>query len=250
MRPAMNELAERDAASGSTGGGEEKATGFYGLIVFSALAVALLAIVMYTPLGRYFQTENIKALAESLGFWGPTAVVSAAIITPVLLLPRWPVAFVGGLLYGVFWGTALATIGSSLGSLLHFILARNLLARTCEKLAARHKFVSQFVSAGRSFTAIFLLRAFPFTSCAVTNLLAGAMRVRMLTFFVATVLGMIPSSLMYAAWGKLLKKPSAWNYALAITALLVLVAGTLVARRKMNSWLDWLNRKRRQAKGV
>jgi len=216
----------------------ESSSGKKGLFVFVLFAVVAVLLSRYTPLGSWLTMEQIRRVAEHLGVWGPLVIAAVGIFSPLIFLPRWPVAFVSGLLYGVFWGTALATVVSTLGAWLHFLQARTLLSTYSATLLRRSGFSGKELSPGRVFSIIFFLRAFPVSNFVATNLLAGALRMKMSNYLLATFFGMIPSTVMYAAWGKLMKKPDASVFYLAAGAVLLLLAGTAAARRYLRPWFS------------
>jgi uncharacterized membrane protein YdjX (TVP38/TMEM64 family) len=166
-----------------------------------------------------------------LGPWGIGLILLLGLFTPLLMIPRWPLAVISGMLYGVAWGTALATVASAGGAWLHFRLSRTLLAPASESLKARFGLTRLRVPKNRQFVVILLLRAFPLSSFVVTNLLAGALRIHSGRYMMATVLGMIPSSLMYASGGKLIKQPDMEFYALAAGVVMLMAMGTVAAHR-------------------
>jgi uncharacterized membrane protein YdjX (TVP38/TMEM64 family) len=90
---------------------------------------------------------------------------------------------------------------------------------------------------GRTFPAVFLLRAFPLSNFVLTNLLAGALHLRTDVYVLSSFLGMIPSSVMYSAWGKFAKKPGAGFLALIFSVLILLIAGGVFFRRRRSRWL-------------
>lgn len=200
---------------------------------FVAVAVTAVLLTHFTPLGSYFSLKGITDFSERLGSWGPVVLVLAGIVTPIFFLPRWPLAFVGGLLYGVVWGTVLATLGSSVGALLHYYLSRRLVGPMSDRLRNKVSFIPRHIAKDKQFLALFLLRAFPLSSFVATNIMAGALRLHSTRYFFASFLGMIPSSIMYASWGKLMKKPSPEFYAIAVFSLLLVVVGTLYGRRML-----------------
>lgn len=206
------------------------------------LAIAVLAVVVthFTNLGDYFHVDAITALSARLGAWGPVLLIALGIFTPLLFIPRWPIAFVGGLLYGVVWGTVLSTFGSSLGALLHYYLSRTLLAPFSEKIRRKMNWVGPAIPKDKQILALFLMRAFPLSNFVATNMMAGALKLHSMRYFYGSILGMIPSSLMYASWGKLMKKPSPWFYAVAVLSLFMIVLGAIYGRR-------WLARFQRGA---
>lgn len=197
------------------------------------LVVALVGVVLahYTNAGSYMSVDAVTALAGRLGRQGPLLLLLAGLVTPMMFLPRWPIAFLAGLLYGVVWGTLLAVVASTLGAWVHFMLSRTLLAPMTARLRHRYGFDHLQVPKDKQFMVLFVLRAFPLSSFVVTNLIAGALKLSRSRYVLASFLGMIPSTVLYAAWGKLMKKPDPHFYAFALVALVAVVVGAIAAQR-------------------
>lgn len=204
--------------------------GIGGLLAFLGVALLGLAAARFTPLRDYLTVEGVRDLSARLGWWGPFVLAVAGTVGPLFLLPRWPVCFAGGMLYGVIWGAVLGNVAGLLGCWVHYLSARKLVSAGSRRVLNRFDFDPDTLSPGKAFWALFLLRAFPLSNSAATNILAGALRISTRTYLIASFLGMIPSSLMYASWGKLMKKPDPVFYALAVGILVVMVAGTALAR--------------------
>ena len=198
---------------------------------FVVIAVAGVLLAHYTNAGSYLSVDAITSLASRLGPKGPLILVAAGVVTPLMFLPRWPIAFLAGLLYGLVWGTLLATVASTAGAWLHFVLSRSLLAPMTDRLRRRYDIEHLTVPREKQFMVLFVLRAFPLSSFVVTNLIAGALKLSRSRYVFATFLGMIPSTILYAAWGKLMKKPDPHFYAFAVAALLAIVIGAAAAQR-------------------
>lgn len=221
--PQTDEAAERRAAMKR-------------LAVFFGLSLLFVGLSLLTPAREWFSVERLSELSRRLGYWGPVLILVVGIITPVLFLPRWPVAFVCGMLYGLVWGSALANVASLLGAWLHFVLSKSLLAPMSARLLRRRNGDRLTIPRRHAFAGLFFLRAFPLSNFVATNLLAGSLRIPTGTYLSATFLGMIPSTLMYAAWGKLMKQPSKGFYWLIAAVMLVLIVGTGLARKKLGTW--------------
>ena len=207
------------------------------LASFVLLTALFCGVSLLTPVRGWFTVERVSDLAARAGVWGPVVIGVAALVTPFLFLPRWPIALVCGLLYGIGWGSLLANVASTAGAVAHYAFARTLLAPSSERLLRRYGMDRLDVPSDKAFVVLIFLRAFPLSNFVATNLLAGALRVRARTYVVASFLGMIPSTLLYAAWGKMLKQQTKGFYALAGVTLVVLVAGTLAAQRWFLPWL-------------
>lgn len=227
---------------GDTEGGTPAGTGgMKRLTAFVVLSCVFLALSFFTPAREWFHVDRISRFSASLGAWGPVLLLAAGALTPLLFLPRWPIAFVCGLLYGTVWGSVLANVASTIGALVNYAMSRGLLAPVSARILKRRAASLLDIPREKAFLALLFLRAFPLSNFVATNILAGTLRIPVRTYLAATFLGMIPSTLMYAAWGKLMKKPSAGFYALAILTLVFIIGGTIFAQKR---FLPWIRRRR------
>ncbi len=198
---------------------------------FAVLSLLFVALGLLPSVRAHLHAETLSADARQLGPWMPLAIVVFAIVSPLAFIPRWPVAFLCGLLYGVGLGALLANVASTLGAWLHFRLARHAFKRAAARLPVAARWRRALADPQTSFLALFLLRAFPLSNFTATNLLAGALGIPGRTYLTATFLGMIPSTLLYACWGKLTRKPHPAFYALLAGLFVFIVVGTWLARR-------------------
>jgi uncharacterized membrane protein YdjX (TVP38/TMEM64 family) len=215
---------------------QERPKGLKRLIAFILFAAVAVCITVLTPVGDYLNVESITEIAGRLGYWGPVIILVIGTFSPLLFFPRWPVAVVSGLLYGILWGALLANVASTLGALLHFYLAKNLLAPMADRIRAKFPFAANSISRNKAFAALFFFRAFPLSNFVATNLVAGALKIPLGTYLLATFLGMIPSSLMYASCGKLMKKPSPAYYYLTMGIVLAIILATALAQKHVLAW--------------
>jgi uncharacterized membrane protein YdjX (TVP38/TMEM64 family) len=220
-------MKQEEPARAAAGNG----TALKGLFVFLALALAGLAVGYFTPLREVLDMDSIRQVADRLGSWGPAVLLLMGAVAPLLFLPRWPVCFLAGLLYGVVWGSLLANTAGVVGAGLHFLVARRLLADSSRRALNTYRLDPERIPADKAFLVIFLLRAFPLSNSAATNVLSGALKISWVSYLGATFLGMIPSTLMYASWGKLMKRPGPAFYYFAIALVGIIVLGGYLARR-------------------
>jgi uncharacterized membrane protein YdjX (TVP38/TMEM64 family) len=207
-------------------------SGVWGLVGFLAFAIALVAVAHHPAVRGWFTAEAISRWVESFGLWGPLGILAISLVLPFVFLPRWPVVFVAGALSGIAWGTVIGICAGTLGAALHFALSRKLFHPVGDRVRRRFK-LPERLSDKQAFLLIFTLRAFPLANYGLTNLMAGALGMRLGPFLLSTFFGMIPSTLMYATWGKLVKKPSPAYYALAIGLVILLMAGSWLAGRRI-----------------
>jgi uncharacterized membrane protein YdjX (TVP38/TMEM64 family) len=206
------------------------------LALFLIVAVAGVWASHFTHLGEQLTASSMEEFAARLGAHGVALLLVLGIVTPLMFLPRWPIAFLAGLLYGVGWGMLLATAASTIGAWLHFMLSRSLLAPMSDRILKRLGWDRLKIPRDQQFMTLFLLRAFPLSSFVATNVLAGALRLSRGRFLAATFLGMLPSSWMYASWGKLLKKPDPHFYGVAAMSVGLIVVGAVAAGKYLAPW--------------
>lgn len=231
-------MAPASAGSSSTlQKGKPESLGLKRLCTFVFIAIAGLAISYSTPMRDYMNVASIRALSLRLGYWGPILLLCAGAVAPQFFLPRWPICFLAGLLYGVVWGSILANVASAIGAWFHYLSAKVLVSASSQRLLKKCNLDPEKIPDNKVFLSVFLLRAFPLSNSAATNVLAGALKLSTSSYFTATFLGMIPSTVMYAAWGKLLKKPGSEFYWLAVISLTIVVGGTFFASQYLYPWI-------------
>jgi uncharacterized membrane protein YdjX (TVP38/TMEM64 family) len=179
------------------------------LLVLASLAIAFIASGLYKEL-------NITALArhhDTLTVWVAAHPVSAALAFVGLLalvistgLPGGAVLLVGaGLIFGMWQATVLAIVGDTLGACALYFAARQFFMHDGARPPAMvERIRAGFQSSPVSFAFfIRLVPVFPFGACSVALAWLGC---RFPLFITATALGVIPSSLVYAALGQGLGK--------------------------------------------
>ncbi len=210
--------------------------------VFAVMTVALMLASRIVPWQEWWGVERLSEWGRSAGWAGPVWILLLGTVTPLLLLPRWPLAFVCGLLYGPVWGAALSNVASTLGALAHYAMARSLLGPWCRQWLERRRSRWRDIPPTHAFVALLLLRAFPLSSFVATNILAGSLRIPVGTYVSASFIGMMPSSILYAAWGELTRRPAPVWYAVLALVVVFLLVGTRWAQR----WW-WARAERRPA---
>jgi uncharacterized membrane protein YdjX (TVP38/TMEM64 family) len=115
-------------------------------------------------------------------------------------IPPWLCTIIGGFLFGPLLGAGLALVAATAGALLTFLLAR----RGLGGLAGRGGPFVQRLEAGfhrDSLSYMIVLRLVPVLPFAAINIVCALLGAPLRTFGLATFLGIIPSSLIYASIG-------------------------------------------------
>jgi len=211
--------------------GESRPRVWKKLVTFVLLSVVFVAVGAYPPIRAQLRPETLDHTIEGLGWYGPLLLVTLGVVSPLFMLPRWPIAVVSGMVYGVCWGAVLANTASLLGAWLQYLMAHSLLAHLAAKWLAKNRWRHLLESRRHVFVFLLLVRAFPLSNFVATNLLCGTLRLPTRTYLLASGLGMIPSTILYAAWGKCALKPTGGFMFLIFISLAFIAWGTIAASR-------------------
>ena len=176
--------------------------------VVAALAVAVV-LFFALDLGQYLRLSTIKSRQAELEAWRAAQPLRAALIffavyvlVTALSLPGAVVlTLAGGAIFGLGWGSLLVSFTSSIGATLAFLAARWLLgdwvqARFGERMAALNAGIAKDGA-----LYLFTLRLVPVVPFFVINLAMGLTRIRPLTFYGVSQLGMLAGTVVYVHAG-------------------------------------------------
>lgn len=178
------------------------------LLVATAL-LALIALFFAFDLGQYFRLEFFRSKQAAIGQFrrenpfaaGGIFFAAYIAITSVSVPGAAVMNLVGGAVFGVFWGTLLASFASSLGATAAFLSSRFLF-----RDALRRRFGERLsaIDAGLQREGAFYLfglRLLPVFPYVLVNLLMGLTPIRTRVFYAVSQLGMLPATLVYANAG-------------------------------------------------
>lgn len=139
--------------------------------------------------------EFMEAVTEWLDSYerlGPLPGILLPFIEAFLpFLPLFVFVIANGAAYGLLKGFLYSWIGSSLGSIIVFILVRKLRNRKIVQQMKQNKQVKRIMNwvEGRGFGLLFILLCFPFSPSFLINLVAGISEVKQRTFMLAVIFG-------------------------------------------------------------
>lgn len=169
-----------------------------------------IGLFFYLDLGRFLSLSSLKehrdlllafteahyATAVALFILAYIAVVGLSLPGAVIM------TLAGGFLFGSLWGTLFVNLGATTGATLAFLAARYLLHDWVER-----KFGSRLgpIQAGFSknaFHYLMILRLIPLFPFFLVNMVSGLTRISLGTYVVATAIGIIPGSFVFAYAGR------------------------------------------------
>lgn len=175
--------------------------------------------------------------SESLRAWiadwpyAPLVFVAVIVFRPFLLLPSAVVMTAGGVLFGIWQGAVLGAIGGAISGLMTFCLARGLGREFAERRFGPRLRAADAYVADRGPGIVAALTAFPATPLTALQLAFGLSGVAALPFTAATLIGMLPRTLLLAWFGDSLAQ-SQWREAMLAFALMLVLVGVGLRLRK------------------
>jgi len=178
------------------------------LLVALALLIGIAAFFAF-DVGRYLTLSALKANKEALrsytdSHYATTVVVfiAAYCVQTALSLPGAAIfTLTGGFLFGTALGTAYVNGGATSGAVLAFLTARYLLRDGVERRFGEKLDAIQRGFSRNAFNYLLTLRLIPLFPFFLVNLAAGLTRISLSTYTVATAIGIIPASIVYANAG-------------------------------------------------
>jgi uncharacterized membrane protein YdjX (TVP38/TMEM64 family) len=144
----------------------------------------------------------VESWVSAAGPWGPLAVVAlmtvAVVASPV---PSAPIALASGAAYGHYAGTVYVAVGSEIGALVAFLIARGLGRRPIERLLGDKADHGLLGSQNALTLTVFASRLLPFVSFDAMSYAAGLSRLHFWRFALATIAGILPASFLLAHFG-------------------------------------------------
>lgn len=196
-----------------------------------AVFILIAALFFHFDLHQLLTLDGLKGGIEEFRRWrdmDPLLVTGAFfavyVAVAALSLPGAAIlTLAAGALFGLVWGTLLASFASSLGALLAFLASRYLLRDSIQaRFGQRLKAFNEGIAKEGAFY-LFTLRLVPAVPFFVINLLMGLTPIRALTFYGVSQVGMLIGTLVYVNAGTQLAQLQSLTGILSLPLMLSLV---------------------------
>lgn len=158
----------------------------------------------------------VKTEVVQWGAWGPLVYMLLYAVGPSFLVPGAVMTIAGGLAFGTTWGSVYSLIGADVGAIVAFAAGR-FLGRSFVESIVGERFNTMLQRIARNgFHIILYLRMVPVIPYNALNLLAGASPITFHDYFWASMIGMIPGTILFAFLGDALWHPMSPKFFLAL----------------------------------
>ena len=179
------------------------------IVILGILGLGLGAF-FYFDVGQYFSLEALKANRDDLlAYTNANFAVAVILYVAVYILQTGfslpggaLMTLTGGFLFGSVLGTIFVNIGATTGATLAFLAARYVLRDWVERKFGKRIEPIQVGFAQNAFSYLLTLRLIPAFPFFLVNLVSGLTRIPLGTYVIATSIGIIPGSFVYAFAGR------------------------------------------------
>ena len=170
-------------------------------LIIAVVLIAVVAAGYLLPVKQWI-TELVD-LVRHAGALGVALFIAAYVLATVLFLPGFLFTAAAGLLFGLFWGTAVALFSATIGATAAFLISRYLMrdqVRAYAKKNRRFAAIDHAIGAN-GWKIVGLLRLSPVLPFNVSNYFYGITAIRLWPYIAASAIGMLPGTLLYAYLG-------------------------------------------------
>lgn len=204
-----------------------------GALILLGLAGIYIYLETQTAVLDVFSREKIRAFLAGYGAWAPLVFIGILAVAVVFSqIPNIPLAMSAGAIWGSFHGFVYSLTGALLGGCLAFFISRLLGRDIVKKLIGEHyEFIEDLPEKNLAIT-IFVLRLLPFLSFDVISYGAGLTKIKFRRFFLATLLGMMPGTFLFAYMGETLMVGEWISWILTAVVLAAMLAIPYFTQKK------------------
>lgn len=209
------------------------------ILIIVALVMGAIWLVRHLGMPVSLAPVALSEWLNDQGMSGPLLLMLLMILAVVVgPIPTLPISAASGLVYGVFTGTAVAVSGALAGSIIAFYLARILGREAVRRKLSANPVFSATGSQRFLFIAVTLTRLIPLFSFALISYAAGVTAISFWRYALATTLGMLPMTFVFAGLGRSFELSPVLTVAAAAVILVVMSALPLYLSRRPHSRLS------------
>ncbi len=203
------------------------------ILILGMIVVFMVLIFNRLNLNNYGPNE-IKDFILSKGKLGPIVYLVLLTLLPLILFPDSVLVIGGGMVYGLAGGIILTSIGSLLGGIVAFLIARKLGQDVVKKLIKKDLVLFSKDNGLGGLLLILVLRLVPLFPFKVVSYSAGLSDIRLRDFSIATVIGSLPGIFVYTNLGDKTNDVGSKGFYQALIMLVVLFIASMILKKIIN----------------
>lgn len=216
-------------------------------LLLAGSLIGIIALFYALGLQRYLSLAYLRGQEEKLGQmvsmrpvgWALAYFAAYVTVTGLSLPLAAAITLVAGALFGLLWGSVMVTFAAAFGATLAFLASRYLFRDWVQS-----RFPRQLAAVNRGIERdgvfyLFLLRLIPAFPFFVINLVMGVTPMRTRTYFLVSLVGMIPGNLLFVNAGVQLGKVHSLHGLLSpvlIASLVAIGVFPLLAKKTVDIW--------------
>lgn len=199
--------------------------------VLVAIIIFAFLIVQFEKVNNWIFAQGpgeLKTIFDGFGYFSPLIFLALYILANILLVPSYPFVFASGIIFGLFWGTALSLIAEVCSAAVNFFLGRRF-----EKKFFLHKirdkkirFIKQYIEK-HDFFFVLITRYLGFYFD-IVSYASGMTKIKFKHFMAATFIGFLPYIIIYVCAGNQLMNIRSSAFVYSIIACKVVLFGVFI----------------------
>lgn len=183
-------------------------------------------------------SEQLQAMIASAGYLAPVVYIALFALLPIVFFPVAALAVAGGLLFGLVNGSIYTLIGAAVNCMLMFLLSRSMGRKRVqtivqERLSPVWRQRLRESDGKKGFFLLIILRLIPAVPYGLINYAFGLSEMRLLPYLIASVIGIIPGTLVFINLGDKSLNPASPAFWIAAGLLAALFCATLLIGKKL-----------------
>jgi uncharacterized membrane protein YdjX (TVP38/TMEM64 family) len=213
------------------------------ILRLALLATILIALTVVAYRFGWFDLRHVTATLERLQngrnvYYTAGAFFLIYALTTAVGFPALPFTVAGGAIFGHLLGSLLSWTAATVGMMLGYMLAGGIGRETARRWLSKRS-VGEALTQSTSFWTLLRLRLIPVIPLSVVNFAAGLARTHFRTYVVASAIGILPATVVYAYFADSLvrglqgaRTHALWDILIASAVLMLMSLIPVLVKRR------------------
>lgn len=199
---------------------------FINFISFISILAFFFIFIVFLITNNYFSYAYLKNQVNNFGFFSPVIFIIIFAFGTVAFIPATILSIASGILFGTTLGTIYSIIGATIGAGIAFFIAKILgkpyIESVIDTKLIKLKQLSSHIEK-KGFKSTLILRIIPIIPFTSINYALGLTKIRFDQYIIATFIGLIPSTILYAYFGESIILFNIKNMFISLALLITLI---------------------------